>query len=127
MPKHLTDVDDNVFADMVNLLMKPGEAILATLTPERCDLWHAGTGAAGEAGELLDAIKKHVAYNRDIDRENVIEELGDLEFYMQAIRRNLGISRTETLTATYNKLMGKRYPNGYSDAAAAARADKVGG
>lgn len=117
---------DTGHAAMVTDLFKPGADLLATLTPDKCDLWHAATGTAGEAGELLDAIKKHVVYNKELDRENVIEELGDMEFYMEALRQKLGITRHETLFHNHNKLMKKRYPNGYSDAAAIARADKVG-
>ena len=43
-----------------------------------------------------------------IDRENVIEELGDLEFYMEGVRQNLGITREETLNHNIQKL-SKRY------------------
>lgn len=111
------------FSVMVSALVKPGQQIIDSLTPEKADLWHMATGVAGEAGELLDAIKKHVVYNKELDRENVIEELGDLEFYMEKLRQNLGITREETITATIDKL-SKRYANGYSDQAAQARADK---
>lgn len=112
---------------MVARLAKPGIAILADLTPGAVNLWHAATGVATEAGELLDAIKKHVIYNRPLDRQNVIEELGDLEFYMEQVRQALSISREETLHMNFVKLADKdkgRYAKGYSDAAAQARADK---
>jgi NTP pyrophosphatase (non-canonical NTP hydrolase) len=110
---------------MVQKLMKPGNDILATLTPEKCDLWHAVSGVGGEAGELVDAIKKHVAYNKPLDRENVIEELGDLEFYMEALRNRLLITREETLRHNYAKLAKRYEGHNYSDAAAHARADKA--
>ncbi len=116
----------NDYASMVAGLFKPGTDILAQLTPSDAELIHAGMGASGEAGELLDAIKKATIYRKDIDRENVIEELGDLEFFMEAVRQNMGITRAETLEHNFNKLMRKRYPNGYSDEAARLRADKVG-
>jgi NTP pyrophosphatase (non-canonical NTP hydrolase) len=88
------------------------------------DLLHAAVGTSGEAGELLDAVKKHWVYNKPLDRTNVIEELGDLEFYMAAMRLVLGVSRDQVLQANVDKLC-KRYPAGYTDAAAAARADKA--
>lgn len=114
--------------EMVAALAKPGEDILATLTPEKCHLWHMATGVSGEAGELLDAVKKQVAYNKEIDRENVIEELGDLEFYMEGLRQGLNITREETLAHNINKLATgekARYKLlAYSDAQAQARADK---
>lgn len=111
-------------ADMVRVLQKPGDAILEQMTPLKAACDHMVVGVAGEAGELVDAIKRWTMYNKPLDRENVIEELGDLEFFMEGLRQNLGISREMTLQANYDKL-GKRYEGlRYSDAAAINRADK---
>ncbi len=111
---------------MVARLAKDGAQILTELTKEKCHLWHMATGVSGEAGELLDAVKKHVAYNREIDRENVIEELGDLEFYMEGIRQAVGVTREEVLLANKTKLF-KRYAGfNFSNQAAQERADKGG-
>jgi NTP pyrophosphatase (non-canonical NTP hydrolase) len=88
------------------------------------NLAHAAMGISGEAGELLDAIKKHWAYNKPLDKENVIEELGDLEFYMQALRIVIGVPRSYIIEKNVEKL-SKRYHTGkYSDSQAQERADK---
>lgn len=110
---------------MVLKLAKPGAAILESLDPDKVDLMHAAVGISGEAGELLDAVKKAVIYNKPLDVQNIIEELGDMEFYMEQLRNNLLIltTREVTLKANYEKL-NKRYKNGYSDSAAQQRADK---
>lgn len=117
------------YVAMVSNLAKPGADILATLTPEKCHLWHMNTGQSGESGELSDAIKRYVIYNKAIDLDNVIEELGDIEFYLEGIRQGLGITRERTLQANMTKLLkGKnaRYATGaYSDVAAQQRADKA--
>lgn len=85
---------------------------------------HAAVGIAGEAGELLDAVKKVWAYGKPIDLENAIEELGDLEFYMEALRQQIGVSREQVLQANQDKL-AKRYPSlRYSDSLAQRRLDK---
>lgn len=84
---------------------------------------HAAIGIAGEGGELLDAIKKVWVYDKEFDRNNLIEELGDLEFYMEAMRSLIGTSRDEVLAANVEKLR-KRYPEGYTNFHAAARLDK---
>lgn len=110
--------------DMVAALVKPGKNILDSLTSEKCDLWHGATGIVGEAGELVDAIKKHVIYNKPLDRENVIEELGDLEFYMAQVRHNLNITREECLEQNIKKLSVRYEGLKYSDTAAQTRADK---
>lgn len=111
-------------SEMVSVLVKPGEDIIASLTPEKAHLWHMATGVAGEAGELLDAIKKHVIYNKPIDIENVIEELGDLEFYMEGIRQGLGITREQTIEQNIAKLSVRYHGLTYSDQKAQDRADK---
>ena len=99
------------YEDMVRKLVKPGEDILSALTADKANALHMALGVAGEAGELVDAIKKWGIYNKTLDRENVVEELG--------------ITRCETLEANMEKL-GKRYGGMvYSDAAARARADKA--
>jgi NTP pyrophosphatase (non-canonical NTP hydrolase) len=85
---------------------------------------HAAIGISGEAGELLDAIKKTWVYGKDLDRANVIEELGDLEWYCEAMRQSLGITRDEVIAANVAKLE-VRYPVSYSDELALARLDKA--
>lgn len=115
----------NPHAEMVAALAKPGADIVATLDADKAHALHMAVGIAGESGELLDAIKKHVVYNKPLDRANVVEELGDLEFYMEGLRQGLGITRGEVLEHNIAKL-SKRYEAGkYSDQAAQQRADKV--
>lgn len=111
------------YADFVAALAKPGDNILASLTASEADLWHAVTGVVGEAGELIDAVKKSVIYNKELDRDNIVEELGDLCFYIQMIQNNLGITDSEIMNHNVLKL-SKRYVKGYSDKAAQERADK---
>ena len=111
------------YRDFVKSRMKPMETLQA-------DLLHMTLGVAGEAGELVDAVKKHWAYGKPLDVGNVVEELGDLLFYIQGVLNivtSQGVPEPETLDdlmiANMNKL-SKRYPTGYSDIAAMARADK---
>jgi NTP pyrophosphatase (non-canonical NTP hydrolase) len=113
------------FEAMVDALAKPGEAILASLTPEKAHLLHMAVGIAGEAGELLDAIKKHVIYNKEPDLKNIVEELGDLEFYMEGMRAKLGIHRDFILRQNMYKLEERYKGFKYTDQAAQDRADKV--
>jgi len=110
--------------EMVKALAKSGEKIAAEINGEDAHLMHMAIGISGEAGELLDAIKKQVIYRKELDRENVLEELGDLEFYMEGIRQGLGLTREQCIAANIAKL-GKRYEGmQYSDVAAQDRADK---
>lgn len=108
---------------MVLRLAKSGDDIMRDLDGIKMNLLHHAVGIAGEAGELLDAVKKVAVYNKPVDRDNIIEELGDLEFYMAGIREALAITRAQTLQHNMNKL-AKRYGDKYSNEAAQKRADK---
>lgn len=90
----------------------------------RLELCHAAMGVSGEAGELLDAIKKHAIYGKTADWDNIVEELGDLEFFMENIRTLYGVTRQETLDANAEKLTSRYVGLAYTDAAAINRTDK---
>jgi len=115
---------DITHPDLVTALVKPAEDVLEKLTPFQADLIHSMMGIAGEAGELLDAVKKHVIYQKPLDLENVVEELGDMEFYMEQMRQRLGITREQTIEHNIVKLSKRYSAMKYSDGAAIERADK---
>lgn len=74
------------FPDMVKALFKatPGLTPAHRPTDYIADsLMHAAVGIAGEASELILACTSH-------DEENVLEELGDARFYMQAVWNYFG-------------------------------------
>ena len=112
-------------AEMVSILVKPGQDIIEFLSSDDAHLWHMATGVSGEACELLDAVKKIVIYKKEPDLANIIEELGDLEFYMEGIRQLFGLSRDTVIAANIEKL-SKRYSEGkFTNKQAQDRADKV--
>lgn len=112
------------YAEFVRSKKKDGVAITDALSPAQADAWHMATGIAGEGGEVLDAVKRWAIYQKPLDLANVVEELGDLEFFMEGLRQRLDISREETILANMAKL-DIRYRAGYTDAEAAARVDKA--
>lgn len=63
---------------MVNKLAKNPAEILCSLTPAKCHLLHMLTGIEDEYFELN--IAKH-----NTDKENILEELGDLLFYTEGL------------------------------------------
>lgn len=113
------------YQQFVSALVKDGDKIKQELTGNECHTIHMIMGISGEVGELLDAVKKSVIYRKQLDRVNVIEELGDIEFYLEGFRQSLGIDREETIKENMDKL-SKRYAKiQYSDDAAQVRADKA--
>lgn len=112
------------YTDFVRTLVKDQDTINNNLTGFQAGLIHMMMGLAGETGELMDAIKKSVIYGKTLDRTNIIEELGDIEFYLEGLRQSLRISREQVISNNVEKLT-KRYTNNtYSDTQAIQRADK---
>ncbi len=83
-------------------------------------LLHAGIGLATEAGEFLDALKKHIYYGKDLDKVNLQEELGDLFWYCAIIADELGVDFSEVMTRNIDKLKA-RYGDKFSEASAEKR------
>jgi len=95
------------------------------LTAEKCHLLHMAIGIFGEAAELLEAVYRHCEDNTPLDLENVVEELGDGEFYTEGFRQGVGVTVDEYRAHNKTKL-SKRYEGfQYSNTAAQARADKA--
>lgn len=119
-PEHQKPVHETIRYDhFVRLLFKAGTEQVMAL--------HSALGVTGEAGELGDAIKKEYVYGKPRNLKHIIEELGDLEFYMQSVRNHYGLSRAQTLQANAEKLSVRYVGLKYSDEAAIARADKLPG
>lgn len=113
------------FEKMTIDLAKDGVQIKQEITPKQANLLHMGVGVAGEAAELLDAIKKHTIYQKPLDIENIKEELGDLLFYMSNLMQSVGLSFEEVLQHNIDKLSVRYSKGSYSNAQAQERADKV--
>ncbi len=98
-------------------------AIRERLSDENIRLLHACMGLSGESGEVVDAFKKHLLYGKPLDRGNLLEECGDILWYMGVMIRTLGSSFDEVMQMNHDKL-NKRYPTGYTDKNAILRLDK---
>ena len=73
--------------NLVAALAKHGDAILAELTPNKCHLWHMATGIIGEAAELIVADS----------RGNIIEEIGDIKFYIEGMLQGIGANSNDPI------------------------------
>lgn len=95
------------YEEMVGRLARAGGLIAAEMTAQKAHLWHMSSALACEAGELFDPIKQHVIYDAPLninEKGGVLEELGDIEFYLEGLRQSLGITREEVLQANQDKL-----------------------
>lgn len=59
-------------------------------------LVHALLGMVSEAGEIADALKKHIIYKIDLDEINLLEESGDKLWYealfLSAFKQTMGVA-----------------------------------
>jgi hypothetical protein len=85
---------DVTHPELVRALVKPPQDIISTLSQRTTDLWHGATGVAGETGELLEGLILVVTMNATVPegRVNVVEELGDLFFYIEQICQRVPIT-----------------------------------
>lgn len=77
------------------------------------DLLHAIMGIYTEAGELTDALKKHLFYGAPLDMANIKEELGDMFWYQSILLEWCGFTYEEVMEANIEKLR-VRYPEKFT-------------
>lgn len=83
---------------------------------------HACIGLTGEAAECLDLVKKSWVYDKPLDLVKLQTEAGDTFHYLVMLCIVNGWT-LEDLAANNKAKLDLRYPTGYTDAAAIARAD----
>jgi len=70
-------------------------------------LMHGAIGLTTEAGEFIDALKKHVFYGKELDRVNLAEEMGDLFWYLAIIADELKIDFESVMKTNIEKLKAR--------------------
>ena len=84
------------------------------------ELMHAAMGMVTESGEFIDALKKLTIYGKPLDRTNLIEEIGDVQWYVALACRELGVSFEEVFDRNIEKLK-VRFPDKFTSDAALNR------
>jgi NTP pyrophosphatase (non-canonical NTP hydrolase) len=70
----------------------------------------AAAGLAEEAGEALAIVRKHLYQGRELDRERLEKELGDVLWCVAMTARAAGLSLDAIAAANIQKLR-ERYPD----------------
>lgn len=81
-------------------------------------------GLAGEIGEVIDIMKKHIYQGKELDITDVIEEVGDVLWYIANFCNVNNITMDECMESNIKKLR-KRFPNGFTIKDANQRKDKM--
>lgn len=117
----MADFNDYI-KDTVHPLENTNEQTMAEAFYDRnfARLLHASIGLNTEQAELQDAIKKYLMYGKTIDTVNIIEELGDIMWYVGLAMDSLGTTLEEVLAKNSSKLKA-RYGDRFTHQAALDR------
>ncbi len=69
-------------------------------------------GLAGESGEVLDMVKKWVFHEKELDKDHLKKEIGDVMWYVAMLCESFSFSLDEILQINVDKLKA-RYPKGF--------------
>lgn len=93
------------------LAMKTANRTAADTAERR--LLNVALGLAGEAGEIADLIKKWKFQGHDLDQMALLEEAGDLLWYVALLCDTLGEDMGAVMGENIAKLQ-RRFPEGFS-------------
>lgn len=93
-----------------------------SLTGEDLMLVWCACGLAGEAGEVMELIKKGIFHQHGIGIDVLAKELGDVMWYVAGLATIAGLDLGEIMQENIDKLL-VRYPNGFSSSDSIARVD----
>lgn len=87
---------------------------IPALTVKQRRLLHAAIGLITEGGELLDAVQANIFGGKTLDEINVVEELGDAQWYMALAASELGVTLEKVQEINISKLK-LRYPEKFTE------------
>ena len=61
-------------------------------------------GLAGETGEFVDVVKKHLYHGHELDLDSVKSELGDILWYMSSLAVALNVNLSDVAEMNIDKL-----------------------
>ena len=69
-------------------------------------------GMNGESGEVADELKKYLFHGHDYNEDKLVEEIGDVLWYIATTLSGLGVTMEECAKRNIDKLK-RRYPIGF--------------
>lgn len=84
-------------------------------------LMHGAIGLTTESGELLDQTKKHLFYGKPLDKVNIIEECGDVLWYLCLILDSQGSNLEQAMNTLIPKLEARYAKKRFSPQEAVTR------
>lgn len=95
------------------LFARKGILAPESLSKSQAITCHFAMGLSGETGEVVDIVKKHIFHGKPLNTEHLIEELGDVMWYLANIASIYSIDLDTVLQRNEEKLR-KRYAEQYA-------------
>ncbi|MCR4633022.1 MAG: nucleoside triphosphate pyrophosphohydrolase family protein [Erysipelotrichaceae bacterium] len=107
-----------------NAYQKKAMTFLNPQIEEKDVLLNALMGLCAESGEACDLLKKHLFQGHELNKEDLIKELGDVAWYLAEAAYALDVDLSDVLDKNIGKLT-KRFPEGFDAQRSMARKDQI--
>ncbi|CUS26435.1 MazG nucleotide pyrophosphohydrolase [Paucilactobacillus oligofermentans DSM 15707 = LMG 22743] len=77
-------------------------------------LTNCALGLAGETGQVVDLVKNYTFRGKDLDKDELKHEMGDVLWYLSQVAEWADIT-FEDIAQTNIETLNKRYPDGYQN------------
>lgn len=101
--------DGEAFNRLMDIMVNDGTQLHANIS----EAIHATLGLTGEAGEVADLIKKVIFHEKELDKEHLKKEIGDVMWYIHLLCHAFRFDLDEIMQMNIAKL-DARYPNGFN-------------
>lgn len=72
------------------------------------DLYIMTSGLGGEAGEVLEKLKKFIRDDTAVDQKDLTKELGDVVYYVTKIAHKFDVSLEDVIQGNIDKLTARQ-------------------
>lgn len=77
-------------------------------------LTNCALGLSSETGEVVDLVKQYTFQGKDLDRDTLTKEMGDVPWYLSQVAEWANIPFDDVAKDNIERL-NERYPNGYQN------------
>lgn len=112
--QELDDIKKSLFYGRSNLNVMNEEGCSHAVSIVKPDAIHGIIGIATESGELIESVIKSLVNNKEIDRVNLSEEIGDVLWYVALLCNTFGFSIENIMQQNIDKLK-LRFPEKFTE------------